>query len=123
MDKEAQTGSQTLSALGLFNRWLEEETANSKIRQVLVVLALKTRSALERGLSPPVAEVAQLAAWRRDHFGGQPTDEEVTGKWLPSSMVQTWWKTRENSRRQFFQDRRSTLLITASRTSGRRSAA
>ncbi|AHX16079.1 hypothetical protein CH75_24075 [Dyella jiangningensis] len=111
MEKKAQTGLQTLSALELFARWLEEETANSKIRQVLVVLALQTKYALERGYSPPVAEVVQLAAWRRDHFGGRPTEEDVTGKWMPSSSVQTWWKNRENSRQQFFQEAGATLDV------------
>lgn len=111
MEKEEQTGFRTLLALGQFIRWLEEETPNGKIRQVLMVLGLQTKSALERGLNPPVAEVVQLAAWRRDHFGGRPTEEDITGKWLPSSMVQTWWKTRENSRRQFFQDAGAALDI------------
>lgn len=103
MDKGEQSGLATVSALHAFSEWLEEETPNGKIRQVLGAFADQTSRAIERGDVPPIAEVAQLWSLHRERYGGAAPDEPVTGKWLPSSQVQLWWRTRENSRRQFLQ--------------------
>lgn len=103
MGKGEQSGSATVSALRAFSKWLEEETPNGKIRQVLGAFADQTLHALERGDAPPIAEVVQLWSLHRERWGGAASDEPITGKWLPSSQVQLWWSTRENSRRQFLQ--------------------
>lgn len=101
MDIGAQSGLPTVSALHHFGKWLEEETPSGKIRQVLRAFADLTLRALENGSKPPAAEVAQLWHLHRERTGGAVADEPITGKWLPAAQVELWWKTRENSRRQF----------------------
>ncbi|WP_213946964.1 hypothetical protein [Luteibacter sp. dw_328] len=103
MDKETRSPLSTVSALDAFDRWLEAEPAQGKVRQALMVLSSQTRHALGRNEDPPAAEVIQLFAWHRDRFGGLRPTEPVTAKWLPTSQVRTWWSGYENSRRQFFQ--------------------
>jgi hypothetical protein len=101
MDKEDETGSVSVRALTLLMRWMQEETNNNKVRQTLSLLAERTRSSLQKGEATPLAEVAQMAAWHSDRFGGPWIQQTATGRWLPSQTVRTWWDTRENSRRQF----------------------
>lgn len=101
MDKGDHSGLLPLSALTVFRHWLEREPTQNKVRDVLHILAERTGTAITRGDEPPVADVTQLATWHRDRFGGSPPGEPVTGKWLPSTNVLRWWKSWENSRRQF----------------------
>jgi hypothetical protein len=101
MDKPTHSGSPTLSALDALLHWLQTEPPQSKHRDVLVVLALRTRDALTRGIESPVADVRQLAAWHRDQYGGPAPSEPVTGKWLPAAHMERWWASRETGRRQF----------------------
>lgn len=101
MDKPTHSGSPTLSALDALLHWLQTEPPQSKHRDVLVVLAARTRDALTRGIESPVADVRQLAAWHRDHYGGPAPSEPVTGKWLPATQMERWWGSRETGRRQF----------------------
>ncbi|SEV96477.1 hypothetical protein [Luteibacter sp. 329MFSha] len=101
MAKEDQTGLETVRALGLVIRWMQEETSNGKVRQALTVLAEQTQARLEQGKDIPEADVAQLAAWHSDRFGGPWKHQTATGRWLPSEQSRTWWETRQISRRQF----------------------
>jgi len=101
MDKQDETGLATVRALTLLMQWMQEETNNNKVRQALGLLAERTRDNLEKGEPAPMAEVAAMAAWHSDRFGGPWTQQVATGKWLPSKTVKAWWDTRENSRRQF----------------------
>ena len=94
MDKPTHSGSPTLSALDALLHWLQTEPPQSKHRDVLVVLALRTRDALTRGIESPVADVRQLAAWHRDHYGGAAPVEPITGKWLPGTQMERWWGSR-----------------------------
>lgn len=101
MAKEDQTGLEAVRALGLVIRWMQEETSNGKLRQALSLLAERTQASLEQGQDIPDAEVAQLAAWHSDRFGGPWNRQVATGRWLPSEQSRTWWETRQISRRQF----------------------
>jgi hypothetical protein len=101
MAKEDQTGLETVRALGLVIRWMQEETSNGKVRQALTLLAEQNQSSLEQGKDIPEADVAKLAVWHSDRFGGPWKHQVATGRWLPSEQSRTWWETRQISRRQF----------------------
>ena len=91
--KPPQTGSEDLSALRSLRRWLEQGVGNSRIPQVLEILAGQTQAALSKGFVAPSLDAETLQTLHLDAHGGRATSSPA--RWLSSSQVERWWSHRQ----------------------------